>query len=67
MARISFGALSCGGGGELDDSSRLDVFEIARFPASELVSFVVGLRTYQHPINGNIQSKSLTKSGRGIF
>jgi len=28
MARISFGALPCGGGG-LDDSSRLDVVEIA--------------------------------------
>ena len=33
MARISFGALTCGwGGGALDDSSRLDVVEIARVP-----------------------------------
>jgi hypothetical protein len=35
----------------LDDSSRLDVVEITRvrnmFPS--LVSFLVGLRTYQHP------------------
>ena len=31
MASISFGALPCGGGGgELDDSSRLDVIEIVR-------------------------------------
>jgi hypothetical protein len=37
---------------KLDDSSRLDVVEIARVPehASELVSFLVGLRTYQHPV-----------------
>jgi len=35
------------GGGDLDDSSRLDVVEIAR-DVSELVSFLVGLRTYQH-------------------
>ena len=35
------------GGGELDDSSRLDVVEIARVP-DVLVSFLVGLRTYQH-------------------
>ena len=35
----------------LDDSSRLDVVEIARVPhmLPELVSFLVGLRTYQHP------------------
>ena len=32
MVWISFGALPCGGGGELDDSSRLDVVEIARVP-----------------------------------
>jgi len=33
MARISFGALHCKGGrGELYDSSRLDVVEIARVP-----------------------------------
>jgi len=32
------------------DSSRLNVVEIARVRhASELVSFLVGLRTYQHP------------------
>jgi len=35
----------------LDDSSRLDVVEIARVPDmfSELGSLLVGLRTYQHP------------------
>jgi len=32
MAWISFGALPCRGGGKLDDSSRLDVVEIARVP-----------------------------------
>jgi hypothetical protein len=30
MARISFGALPCWGEKNLDDSSRLDVVEIAR-------------------------------------
>ena len=35
---------------KLDDISRLDVVEIARpWHASEFVSFLVGLRTYQHP------------------
>ena len=36
---------------KLDDSSRLAVVEIMRVPehASELVSFLVGLRTYQYP------------------
>jgi len=51
MAWISFGALPCGGGGKLD-SSRLDVVEIAR--VSDMLpsfSFLVGLRTYQHPGN----------------
>ena len=49
MVWISLGALSWGGG-ELDDSSRLDVVEITRVPDMlELVSFLVGLRTYQHP------------------
>jgi len=35
----------------LDDSSRLHIVEIACVTghASELVSFLVGLRTYQHP------------------
>ena len=39
------------GGGELDDSSRLDVVEIARVPdmVPRLFSFLVGLRTYRHP------------------
>jgi len=40
-----------GGGGKLD-SSRLDVVEIAR--VSDMLpsfSFLVGLRTYQHPGN----------------
>jgi len=40
------------GGKKFDDSSRFDVVEIARVSdryASELVSFLVGLRTYQHP------------------
>ena len=37
---------------ELDDSSRLDVVEIARAAlcASEFVSFLFGLRTYQHTV-----------------
>ena len=37
----------------LDDSSRLHVVEIAGFSwrASESVSFLVGLGTYQHPLN----------------
>jgi len=36
----------------LDESSRLDGVEIARVArhASELVSFLVRLRTYQHPV-----------------
>jgi len=38
---------------KLDDSSRLDFVEIARpLHASELVSFLVGLSTYQHPGKG---------------
>jgi len=50
MAWISFGALPCRGKKNLYDSSRLDVVEIVRpWHASELVSFLVGLRTYQHP------------------
>ena len=50
MAWIFFGALPCKEKKILDDSSRLDVVEIARvaWHASELVSFLVGLRTYQH-------------------
>jgi len=32
MAWISFGALPCKGGGGLDDSSCIDVVEIARVP-----------------------------------
>ena len=49
MAWISFGALPCRK--KLDDSSRLDVVEITRVPdmLPKLVSFLVGLRTYQHP------------------
>jgi len=37
--------------GELDDNSRLDVAEIARVSdmLHALFSFLVGLRTYQHP------------------
>jgi len=36
---------------KIDDSSRLDVVEIARVAlyVSELVSFLVGLSTYQRP------------------
>jgi len=36
---------------KLDDSSRLDVAEIARVPdmLPSIVSFLDGLRTYQHP------------------
>jgi len=39
-----------GGRGGLDESSRLDVVEIARVArhACELVSFPVRIRTYQH-------------------
>jgi len=48
MAWISFGALTFRWGGGLDDSSRLDVVETTRVP-DMLVSFLVGLRTYQHP------------------
>jgi len=50
MACISFGALPCRKK-KLDNSSRLDVVEITRVPdmLPELVSFLVGLRTYQHP------------------
>jgi len=48
MAWISFGALQ--EKKKLDDSSRLDVVEIARVPdmLPSLFSFLVGLRTYQH-------------------
>jgi len=37
----------------LDDCSRLDVAEIQRVArhASELVSFLVSLKTYQHPVD----------------
>jgi len=37
---------------KLDDSPRLDVVEIARVTdmLPKLVSFLVGLRTYQHPV-----------------
>jgi len=50
MAWISFGALPCRKK-KLDNRSRLDVVEIAHvaWHVSELVSFLVGLRTYQHP------------------
>jgi len=34
---------------KLDDSSRLNVVEIALVHVSKLVSFLVGLRTFQHP------------------
>ena len=36
---------------KLDDNSRLDVVEIARFPdmLPSVFSSLVGLRTYQHP------------------
>jgi len=36
---------------KLDDSSRLDVVEIARVPdmLPSFFPFLVGLRTYQHP------------------
>ena len=53
IAWISFGSLPCRGvgGGGLDDSSRLDVVEVARVPdiLPRLFPFLVGLRTYQHP------------------
>jgi len=52
MAWISLGALYCRGK-KLDNSSRLDVVEIALFAwlASELFSFLFGLSTYQHLVN----------------
>jgi len=48
---------------KLDDSSRPHVVEIARVPwrASELVSFLVGLRTYQHP--GSFSNCGATPDG----
>ena len=49
MASISFGALPCKK--TLDDSSRIDVVEIARVPdmLPSLFPSWSGLRTYQHP------------------
>jgi len=46
-----FPSAPCIAGRKKLDSSRLDVVEIARVAshASELVSFLVVLRTYQHP------------------
>ena len=59
MAWISFGALSSRK--KLDDSPRLDVVEIARpWYASELVSFLARLRTYQHPEFEKISDASVT-------
>jgi hypothetical protein len=54
MAWISFGALSCwvvgGGGGDWWQLASRCCWNRARpWHASELVSFLVGLRTYQHP------------------
>ena len=50
---------------KLDDSWRLDVVEIARpWHASELVCFLVGLRTYQHPCMWTIYIE--TVKGRKI-
>ena len=50
-AWISFGALPCRGVKILDDSSRLDVVEIARVPDTlpSLFPSWSGLRTYQYP------------------
>ena len=52
MAWISFGALPCRKKVKPYENSCLDVVEIAHvaWHASELVSFPVGLRTYQHPL-----------------
>ena len=46
-----FPSAPCLAGNKFGDISRLDVFEILRVPdmLRELVSFLVGLRTYQHP------------------
>jgi len=51
MTRISFGAMACRGKRKLDDSSRLDVVEIARVPDMfpSLFPFLVGLSSYQQP------------------
>ena len=61
-----FGALPCEGGG-LDDSSRLDVVEIARVPCMlpSLFFFLVELRTYQHP--SNIQLSFSAKESALVF
>ena len=50
MAWISFSTLPCRKK-KLDDSARLDVVEIAHVcdMLPSFVSFLVGLRTYQHP------------------
>jgi len=42
-------ALCLAGKRKLDDSSRLDVVEIARVNASVIFSFLVGVSIYQHP------------------
>jgi len=68
MAWNSFGALPCRGGKKPDDSSRLDVVEIARFPGmlpSLFFFFLVGLRTYQHP--GYIYISAEADLGRWII
>ena len=48
-----------GGKEKLDGSSRLDVVEIARVLdiACELLSFLVGLRTYQHAGSTHIMTR----------
>ena len=64
MAWISFGALPCRKK-KLDDSSRLDVVEIARVPdmLPSLFPSCSGLRTYQH--SGNILPVFAIKAYRG--
>ena len=49
MAWISFGALLCGGWTWWQLASRCCWNRARPWHASELVSFLVGLRTYQHP------------------
>jgi len=44
---------------KLDDSSRLDVVEIARVP--DMLPSLVGLRTYQHPDILNVQSAEINR------
>jgi len=72
MAWISFGALPCKGGGGLMTAC---VSMLLKSRAYELVSFLVGLRTYQHPVvckvvtlkTGTLLSKSASFIGKYMY